>query len=615
MPGLSSPLETSHMPHFGSKRIALLACLFGLMSIATPVSAQSPEPLPKGNADDHAHAFAAEDDLERMMASSGILAPFFNESAGCSAPAGIETPHSTTNSSSNRNLPSGHQVRGPWGDFYGRDRPEVEGSLVNWTVPMSGGTVVKVHERALPAFLQVSDNLAVEKNKGRHYEGRRLASFVWRRIGGSYRMSTHAFGSTIDINWDTNPYRADNVLITDMPAWYVAAWTEAGFCWGGDWKNIKDPMHFAWKGPIATEGYGPVPAPYPPNTAVGNYSTAAFTGTATFGAIDGQHSFYFTDANRDAAPDVIRLGDWGDDDLLLEFARSSRDLGRCGVGTYRVHGLQDRGDRFLVADHDSDGRPDVWAVEEDTATVRLEISTFASDFEDIAVVDTGAVAPASGDYAVADYDRDGHTDLFVIDRNAGGSVKLEIWSGDTDYATLLLGATTQLDDAGDEAATRFALGDHDVDGIPDVYAIRVGGSVGMEVIDGSSGFTGSPMSLSTSAAADTGGEYGLGDYDGDGRPDLLSLESDGMMSVFLGGVQTGDPNFWFQPASWQCHAFFSPSLPWDYNGDQFADLTIGSPGEDFTGAPDTGLAHTLGGSTGGAGANGGDLWHQNLPPK
>ena len=74
-------------------------------------------------------------------------------------------------------------------------------------------------------------------------------------------MSFHAVGAAIDINTSTNPYREDNALVTDMPDWFVRAWTDAGWCWGGHWQTIKDPMHFSWQGPLHTETGPSVPAP------------------------------------------------------------------------------------------------------------------------------------------------------------------------------------------------------------------------------------------------------------------------------------------------------------------------------------------------------------------
>ena len=207
-----------------------------------------------------AHDHQSEEELFQMdSASSAPGATFFNESAGCFESNGAKTPASTTNSAGSRAPPSNHQVRGPWGDFFGRDYSDVSSSMVRWTVPMSGGRTVLVHERAYPAFQQVAQNLAARQAEGKYYNVRMASGWVWRRIGGSYRMSTHAFGTTIDINWDTNPYRSDNAMITDLPDWFVQAFRDAGFCWGGDWMYLKDTMHFAWKGPRGDAGIREAP--------------------------------------------------------------------------------------------------------------------------------------------------------------------------------------------------------------------------------------------------------------------------------------------------------------------------------------------------------------------
>jgi hypothetical protein len=72
-----------------------------------------------------------------------------------------------------------------------------------------------------------------------------------RVITGGRGHSLHAFGIAVDVNWNTNPYRADNVLVTDMPRVMVdnvlRIRTMNGarvFRWGGDYTTSKDAMHF-----------------------------------------------------------------------------------------------------------------------------------------------------------------------------------------------------------------------------------------------------------------------------------------------------------------------------------------------------------------------------------
>jgi peptidoglycan hydrolase-like protein with peptidoglycan-binding domain len=72
-----------------------------------------------------------------------------------------------------------------------------------------------------------------------------------RPITGGRGHSLHAYGLAVDYNWNSNPFRADGKLITDMPTSMVAAIksirTKGGaqvFRWGGDFKSVKDAMHF-----------------------------------------------------------------------------------------------------------------------------------------------------------------------------------------------------------------------------------------------------------------------------------------------------------------------------------------------------------------------------------
>ncbi len=70
-----------------------------------------------------------------------------------------------------------------------------------------------------------------------------------RKITGGSGFSLHAYGIAADINARTNPY--GKALISDMPFAMVAAIkgikTKQGipvFRWGGDYRSIKDAMHY-----------------------------------------------------------------------------------------------------------------------------------------------------------------------------------------------------------------------------------------------------------------------------------------------------------------------------------------------------------------------------------
>jgi len=585
-----------------SSRLIALVTL-GLLAISPAAAIAANDDLEEASADVYEHS-SEEEQYALDAASSSPGATFFNESAGCAESRGAMTPATTTNSTPSRSIPSGHQVRGPWGDFFGRDYGDAAESMVPWTVPMSGGKVVLVHERAYPAFELVSQNLAVSLAEGKYYSARISASWVWRRIGGSYRMSTHSFGTSIDINWDTNPSRSDNTLITDMPNWYVDAWRDAGFCWGGDWLNIKDPMHFSWKGPAATPGYGNLAKPYAPNTNKAAFTDEAFSGWTGFSNADGGE-FAIADYNGDGAPDLVRVRDYGADALQVSFARSSMNFRRCSISSFAAYGAGDA-DEVIVADYDGDSRPDLWAIDTGGSKVKIDAYTFASAFREKQSVTTGATPQSGAIYMAGDYNRDGEVDLYIV--HPGSSTRVEVWSGSSDFGTRLVNGTSSFDSSG---AWQFSIGDDDVDGKDDVVAIDDNGPVRLRTLLATDGFAATPVSSSTGATASLGDHFAMGDLDGDGRPDLWRIDTVGRTTVWRGGDSTLPTAYWYQTPGWSCGGL-SPADPFDFNGDSFDDMALGAPGEDIDAIADAGAVNVIYGSKDGPQVDGDDLFYQDL---
>ena len=212
--------------------------------------------------------------------------PSFNESAGCGVAQGLRGPYATIAGS----LDDTEAIRGPWGDFFGRDFAEVREHLVEVALPMTGDreVTVWVHDAVLPRVERAIANLEREEAAGNYYEMRAgdVSSFNPSPVSPKRYLSFHAVGAAIDINTSTNPYRGDNVLITDMPEWFVNAWTDAGWCWGGAWQTIKDPMHFSWQGPLYTTGYPPA-VPTAPRTAASPFLRSVTFATVLGPAPDG----------------------------------------------------------------------------------------------------------------------------------------------------------------------------------------------------------------------------------------------------------------------------------------------------------------------------------------
>ena len=74
-----------------------------------------------------------------------------------------------------------------------------------------------------------------------------------QNVNDQSQMSMHSFGLAIDINPSKNPNCPKDALcngkkdkITDIPDCVVQAFKNNNFVWGGDFRSVKDTMHFEW---------------------------------------------------------------------------------------------------------------------------------------------------------------------------------------------------------------------------------------------------------------------------------------------------------------------------------------------------------------------------------
>lgn len=130
----------------------------------------------------------------------------------------------------------------------------------------------------------VEDVLWVERQwRGRGGHAAYRVDSIWfyncRRISGSSSWSQHAYGWAGDINPARNPFTS-GPLITDMPRWFVDLWKVRGFGWGGEWRSVKDAMHYSkspregGNGRLFVPGDGPAPPPPPPPAPTGDWTVA-----------------------------------------------------------------------------------------------------------------------------------------------------------------------------------------------------------------------------------------------------------------------------------------------------------------------------------------------------
>lgn len=101
-----------------------------------------------------------------------------------------------------------------------------------------------VVEKHVAPYMQGVNNDYLADPRSKHYPIRKgdTGAYVCRKTVSGSSWSKHAYGCAIDVNWSTNGYGAST---HDMPAWLVAIFKKWGFGWGGNWRRVKDWMHFS----------------------------------------------------------------------------------------------------------------------------------------------------------------------------------------------------------------------------------------------------------------------------------------------------------------------------------------------------------------------------------
>lgn len=466
--------------------------------------------------------------------TAGDATPNFTESGSCDT-YGLRGPLSQSTT-------IGTRIYGPFADFFGRTSSQVAASTSWWVHP--GGKAYRVHNRSLPAFEAAAAGITAAATGYRATTG---AAYNWRNVSGSRQMSQHAVGNAIDINPSSNPYTS-GALITDMPAEYVDAWKAAGFCWGGDWRFSKDPMHFTWMGPSAVRGASSRLSPRPPLNGPASFSVKVLEERVS--APSDAALYAMADKRREGADDLYsvteRSGMWH-----LRVAGAVANFRKTG---FRVDTAAPTTGTPVLSDANGDGRADLW-VFNSSGTISADVYLDEDRFRRVGKqITTGASWSPDAEIglAVLDYS-DWLPDLFVIRRDSG---KVEVYSSASGYQTRILSSTLPVPIGGDQIV--LADRDNPTDGTADVWLVGSGNRAVVRVIryTPSGGYGGSVETLTTSMSVPSGSAVMPGDYDGDGRTDLYVL-ANGSMSVWLGGVLD-------RPVS-RLSAWFTPDGPMTFD--------------------------------------------------
>jgi hypothetical protein len=143
-------------------------------------------------------------------------------------------------------------------------------------------------------------------------------------------------------------------------------------------------------------------------------------------------------------------------------------------------------------------------------------------------------AAANFVFAVGDFNRDGIPDVFAFKKTNTGTGRLEVHvlNGATNYQSFLLQIGTPIASADAAANFSFAVGDFNGDGIPDVFALKKTntgtGRLEVHVLNGATNYQSFLLQIGTpitSADAAANFSFAVGDFNRDGRADVYGFKT------------------------------------------------------------------------------------------
>lgn len=192
---------------------------------------------------------------------------------------------------------------------------------------------------------------------------------------------------------------------------------------------------------------------------------------------------------------------------------------------------------YAFADYNGDGRLDLYAIKKVSSKVEVHILSGVGNFKTFLLRTKTVMASAGStpawEFAVGDYNQDGKPDIYGVRKNAAsGSTEVHVLNGATKFQSYLLQTRSALGAVGASHSWEFALADYDRDGKLDLFGLKKAGASKMElhILKGSAKFGSfalrTTIPFSSRPAGDNGADFVVGDYNGDGVPDVYVIKKD-----------------------------------------------------------------------------------------
>ncbi|MEW1718564.1 VCBS repeat-containing protein [Streptomyces sp. NPDC093109] len=259
------------------------------------------------------------------------------------------------------------------------------------------------------------------------------------------------------------------------------------------------------------------------------------TGTALH-ETDRTFAFAFADWSGDGRPDLVAIkksgtGTGSTEVHVLSGASGYRQFVlQTGTALHET----DRTFAFAFVDWNGDGHLDLVAIKKSrtgTGSTEVHVLSGASGYRQFILQTGTALHETDGSFAFAfaDWNGDGHLDLVAIKKAGTGtrSTEVHVLSGASGYRQFILQTGTALHET--DSTFDFAVTDWNGDGHLDLVAIKKSGtgtgSTEVHVLSGASGYR--QFILQTGTAlheTDRTFAFAFADWSGDGRPDLVAIK-------------------------------------------------------------------------------------------
>jgi hypothetical protein len=322
------------------------------------------------------------------------------------------------------------------------------------------------------------------------------------------------------------------------------------------------------------------------NTTLTGSGTSSFAVQQTFAGGPNEMSVVTADFNGDGRPDlaILNLGATptspGAVSVLLNTTPAgSATLSFSPAQSFAV-GVAPRG--LSVGDFNGDGRPDLVVSNNLDGTVSVLLNTMpaGASTPTFAAQQTFATGSAPQRVAVADFNGDGRPDLAVGIGNSAVAVMLNTTPAGAAAASFAAAATfsTMTD-----FPASVAAGDFNGDGRPDIaFLLPNAGEAGVllntTTVGASTPSFAAAQLFSVGSAPQS---LAVGDFDGDGRPDLVAANANGKtVSVLINMTAAGasTPSFAAQQTFGVGNNAQAVAVA-DFNGDGRPDLAVSNQGD------------------------------------